>query len=69
MSKYTIEECPKMSHEKSEALLEEHNKYVRSEFERLKDLEKPKFNTVEELRTYYHYRPLEEVVKEIDKLF
>ena len=69
MSKYTIEECSKMSHEKFEALLEEHNKYVRAEFERLKDVEVPKFNSMEELRAYFQCSPLEEVVKEIDKLF
>ena len=67
--KYTLEEKSKMSREEFKALLRESNKYVRSEFERLKDLETPKFNTVEELRAYYHCCPLEEVVKEIDKLF
>ena len=67
--KYTIEEKSKMSQEEFCALMEEHNEYVRKKHSKLNEQEMPKFNTIEELRAYYHCMPLDEAINKMDQLF
>lgn len=67
--KYTTEEKRNMSREEYCALIEESNEYTRKQFGKLNEQKRPKFNTIEELRAYYHCMPIEEAVNNLNKLF
>ena len=67
--RYTDEERMNMTREEYCALIEESNEYVRKKFEQSKEQEAPRFNTIEELRAYYNCIPLDEAVKNMNKLF
>lgn len=71
LAKYTIEECANISQEEFYELLEADNEYVRQKYEKKKASNEPRptFNSIEEARAYYHSRPLDEVVKNVYKLF
>ena len=58
-----------MSHEEFCAVIEKSNEYVRKKFEQSKEQEAPRFNTIEELRAYYNSIPLDEAVRNMNKLF
>lgn len=66
--KYTLGEIKNMSDDEFFDLLEAHNTYVQRKHELLKESKPPKFNTIEEVRAYYHCRPLDEVINNIDNL-
>ena len=67
--KYTDEERRNMTKEEYCALMEESNEYARKQFGKLNEQKPPKFNTVEELRAYYHCMPLEEAINKMNQLF
>lgn len=67
--RYTSDELKNMTHEEFCAVIEESNEYVRKKWEEKKDQEMPHFNTIEEIRAYYHCIPFEEAVKKLEKLF
>ena len=66
---YTSEERQNMTQEEYCALIEQHNEYVRKQFGKLNEEEMPRFNTVEELRAYYHCMPLDEAINKMNRLF
>ena len=66
---YTDEERRNMSQEEYCALIEEHNGYVRKKHSQLNEQVPPKFNTIEELRAYYHCMPLSEAENKLNELF
>lgn len=63
-SKYSLDEIKQMSEEDFASLMEESNRYVHEKHRILQESnhEVPKFNTIEELRAYYHCRPLDEAI-------
>lgn len=67
--RYTDEERENMTIEEYCALIEEHNEYARNQFGKLNEQEMPRFNTVEELRAYYHCMPLDEAINKMNQLF
>lgn len=69
--KYTRQERQNMSLDEWLLLLEESNKYVREKYKKLREsnFKTPQFNTIEELRAYYHCRPLDEAINNWNKLF
>ena len=67
--KYTKEERMNMTCEEYCALIEARNEYVRKNFDQSKGKEAPRFNTIEEFRAYYNCIPLDEAVKNTNKLF
>lgn len=67
--KYTTEEKRNMTQEEFCALIRESNEYVEKQFGKLNEQKPPKFNTIEELRAYYHCMPLDEAINNWDSLF
>ena len=66
---YTSEERRNMTQEEYCALIEQHNEYARKQFGKLNEQEMPPFNTVEELRAYYHCMPLNDAINKMNLLF
>lgn len=67
--RYSVEELRNMSHEEFCAVIEESNEYVRKKHCPINEQKTPKFNTIEELRSYYKCMPLNEAINNLDKLF
>ena len=66
--RYTKEERMNMSQEEYCALIEARNGYVRKKHSQINEQKSPRFNTIEELMTYYDCIPFEEFVKNANKL-
>lgn len=67
--KRTDEERRNMTQEEYCALIGESNEYVRKKHRKPNEREMPTFNTIEELRAYYHCMPLEEAFNKLNQLF
>lgn len=67
--RYSLEEKQRMSKEELDALIEEHNEYVRKKQSLLNEQAPPKFNTIEELMDYYDAIPFDEAVNKMNELF
>lgn len=69
--KYSLEEIKQMNEEDFEQLMEEHSAYSRKKFKILKEsvAESPHFDTIEELRAYYHCMLLDKAINNCNKLF
>ena len=67
MLRYTHEEYATMPIEDFEAILQEHNKYVRQKYARLAESNEPEpeFNSIEELMEYYDAIPMEDVINNV----
>ena len=68
---YSIEECANMPIEEFDRLLEEDNEYVERKYAILNESNEPEpeFNSIEEIRAYYHCKPLDEVINNRNKIF
>ena len=68
---YSIEDCANMPIEEFDRLLEEDNEYVERKYARLQESKEPRptFNSIEEIRAYYHCKPLDEVINNAYKMF
>lgn len=73
LAKYTIEECSKMTHEEFEAILEADNEWVRRHYSKLNESDNNEefhnFNSIEELRAYFHCKPLSEIINKGSEMF
>lgn len=73
LAKYTLEECSKMTLEEFEAILEADNEWVRRHYSKLNEgdnnEEVHNFNSLEELRAYFHCKPLSEVINKGCEMF